>query len=155
MKEEVKLSEEDYKFITEAKTLDEFQERISNVENGLEYALETNAARNVMQESRFLDDKGDIDIETYKIALTNVYENEESLSGNYQSDDDYLVHEAFYQGSEQLFYDINGSITGKTVYFAKRMNRKNSENFKAASKPEDGSIISGIQKLIKYFKGYK
>lgn len=155
MKDEPKLNEDDYKFITEAKTLGEFQDRISNIDNGLEYVLDTRAAKEVMRDTKFLDEDGDIDIETYELALSNVYESEESLGETYQSEDDYLVHEAFYQGSEQLFYDIKGGVAGKTVYFAKRVSRKNAENLKAASSVEEGSIMSGLKKLINFFKGYK
>src|SRR5699024_1479909 len=155
MKEEPLLSEEDYKFITEAKTLDEFQDRISNIDHGIEYALDTNAAREVLKDTKFVDQSGNIDIQVYEIALSNVYNSEESLGETYQSEEDYLVHESFYQGSEQLFYDIKGGITGKTVYFAKKVNRKNKENLKAASSVEEGSIISGVKKLINLFKGYK
>lgn len=153
MKDEPIISEDDYKYLSEAKSIEDFNNRITDINNGLEYALNTESAKKILRDTRFLNQDGSIDIVLYKEVIAEIYENKDEDEKNYISDDDYLVHESFYQGAEEIYYHIKGGVMGKSVHFAKRVNRKNAENLRSAAKVEEGSIASGIQKLINVFRG--
>lgn len=153
MKDEPIISEDDYKYLSEAKSIEDFNNRITDINNGLEYALNTESAKKILRDTHFLNKDGSINMVLYKEVIAEIYEIKDEDEKNYISDDDYLVHESFYQGAEEIYYHIKGGAMGKSVHLAKRVNRKNTENLRSAAKVEEGSIASGIQKLIKIFRG--
>lgn len=153
MKDEPIISEEDYKYLSEAKSIEDFNNRITDINNGLEYALNTESAKRILRDTHFLNKDGSINMALYKEVIAEIYENKDEDEKNYISEDDYMVHESFYQGAEEIYYHIKGGVMGKSVHLAKRVNRKNAENFRSAAKVEEGSIASGIQKLMKIFRG--
>lgn len=153
MKDEPIISEDDYKYLSEAKSIEDFNNRITDINNGLEYALNTESAKKILRDTHFLNKDGSINMVLYKEVIAEIYENKDEDEKNYISDDDYLVHESFYQGAEEIYYHIKGGVMGKSVHLAKKVNRKNAENLRSAAKVEEGSIASGIQKIIKIFRG--
>lgn len=153
MDNEPTISEDDYKYLVEAKSLEDFNNRITDIDNGLEYALNTESAKTILKGTSFLNKDNSVNIKLYKEVIADIYEVKDLENDKYISDNDYLVHESFYQGAEEIYYNIKGGVTGKAVHLAKKVNRKNAENFRSAAKVEEGSIASGIQKIIKILRG--
>ncbi|MDN0189202.1 hypothetical protein P6439_13910 [Staphylococcus arlettae] len=124
MKDEPIISEDDYKYLSEAKSIEDFNNRITDINNGLEYALNTESAKKILRDTHFLNKDGSINMALYKEVIAEIYENKDEDEKNYISEDDYLVHESFYQGAEEIYYHIKGGVMGKSVHLAKRVNRK-------------------------------
>lgn len=146
------LKRDDYEFVYNAANFESFKERLLNVDNGLEFALTTKSAEKRLKNTAFINKDGSIDIEYFKRTINDVYEHTSEKQKYYESEEDYLIHEAFNDGAEERYYEGKGAFSRNVTYKTKKMHKKNMENIRAASTPEEGSILSFILKVFKVLK---
>lgn len=142
------ITNEERQFLEGARNENDFIDRISQLDSGLELALNTNKGLKELEKTGLLEG-GKPKINEIKEIIGVIYQTDyEKLNDRYKAYDK-NIHEAFYKGSVEIYRNANGIFKGRVAPTFKKGKDRVSDDFKSAGAIEEGSIISGIIKLYK------
>lgn len=144
-----KLSNEDRTFLENSKNEQDFIDRLTQLDLGLEIALGAEKAKKILEKVDLLNKEGDPELTEIRYIIDVVYNTDQEELDKQMIEYDEMIHEAFYKGASYIYANSNGLFKGKIIPKVSKVNKRVGEDFKSAGHIEEGSIINGLIRLFK------
>ncbi|OEK58885.1 hypothetical protein ASS94_00760 [Staphylococcus equorum] len=155
------FTQEEVNSLAEAEGENDFVDRLHNTNNGMEYAMQTENARNVMQGSKFVDDNGDV--QTSKVSDYQKQTDRKVGSGEVLSKEELkdkaMLDSAFVMGAKEKYrkpsakfkdkigYNQNKNTNGSVETKDEKQNSKANIGRDSAKAKRDRAIANRKRKL--------